>query len=87
MNRQASQTRQQLLLSRGQWSILLTFYSQLLRLQSLKAQKDSQHKQLLALSESASVKAAGKHVDQIDPKKRKKYLKEKNFSFLNILTF
>ena len=44
-----------------------TIYAQLLRTQIPKAQKDSQLKQLFALSGSAGVKAARKHVDEIDP--------------------
>ena len=42
-------------------------YAQLLRTQVPKAQKDSQLKQLFALSGSACVKAARKHVNKIDP--------------------
>jgi len=52
---------------KNQGSISPTFYEQLLRKQIPKAQKDSQVKQLFALSGSAGVKAARKHVDEIDP--------------------
>ena len=45
------------------WSISPTFYVQ--------RKKDSQLKQLLALSGSARIKAASKHVDEIDPRSRK----------------
>ena len=49
-------------------SISQTFYKQLLRTQIPKsAKKDSQVKQLFALLGSASVKAAHKHGDEIDP--------------------
>ena len=51
-------------------SISPTFYRQLLRTQILKAQKDSQFKQLFALLGSAGVKAACEHVDEIDPMSR-----------------
>ena len=44
-----------------------TFYEQLLRMQIPKAQKDSQVKQLFKLFASAGVKAAHKHIDEIDP--------------------
>ena len=50
-----------------QGSISPTLYVQLLCLQIPKAQKDSQLKQLFALLGSARVKAARKHVDEIDP--------------------
>ena len=53
------------ILNRG--SISPTFYEKLLRSQIPKVQKDSQVKQLFALLGSVSVKAAGKHVDEIDP--------------------
>ena len=43
-----------------------SFYVQLLRSQSPKANKDSQVKQLFVLSGSAGIKAARKHVDEID---------------------
>ena len=42
------------------------FYPQLLPTQIPKAQKDSQVKQLFAVSGSAGVKAASKHIDKID---------------------
>ena len=42
--------------------------TQLLRMQIPKAQKYSQLKQLFTLLGSASIKAARKHVDEIDPK-------------------
>ena len=48
-------------------SISPSFDEQLLRPQSPKAQKDSQLMQLFALSGSAGVKAAQKHVDEMDP--------------------
>ena len=43
------------------------FYEQLLLLQTPKVQRDSQLKKLFALLGSASVKAASKHDDEIDP--------------------
>ena len=49
-------------------SISPTFHAQFLRSQIPKAQKDSQLKQLFVLLGSASVKAASKHVDEIDPR-------------------
>ena len=51
-----------------QGSISPSFYEQLLHPQIPKAQKDSQVKQLFAFLGSESVKAAPKHVDEIDPK-------------------
>ena len=42
-------------------------YEQLLRLQIPKVQKDSKLKQLFVLLGSANVKAACKHVEEIDP--------------------
>ena len=44
-----------------------TFYEELLHAQIPKAQTDSQFKQLFGLLGSASVKAAHKHIDEIDP--------------------
>ena len=49
-------------------SILPTFYLQLLHTQIPKAQKDSQLKYHFPLLGSAGVKAACKHVDEIDPR-------------------
>ena len=43
-------------------------YVQLLHAQIPKAQKDSQVKQLFALSGSLRIKAVPKHVDEIDPR-------------------
>ena len=48
-------------------SISPTFYVQLLRPEIPKAQKDSQLKQLFALLGPMGVKAARKHIDEIDP--------------------
>ena len=42
------------------------FYAQLLRSKIPKAQKNSQVKQLAAFSGSSIIKAARKHVDEID---------------------
>ena len=47
-------------------SISPAFYEQLLCVQIPKAQKDSQLKQLFALLGSAGIKAAHKHVDDIN---------------------
>ena len=51
-----------------QVSISPTFYVQLLLMHILKAQKDSQVNQLFALLGSVGIKAACKHIDEIDPK-------------------
>ena len=51
-----------------QESISPTFWEQLLCTKIPKAQKDSQVKQLFALLGSDSIKAAPKHVDEIDLK-------------------
>ena len=48
-------------------SISPSFYDKLLHTQIPKAQKDSQIKQLFELLGPACVKAARKHVDEIDP--------------------
>ena len=54
--------------SDNQGSISPTFYEQLLRKQIPKAQKDGHVKHLFALLGSAYIKAAYKHVDEIDLK-------------------
>ena len=51
-------------------SISSKFYKQLLPAKTPKAQKDSQVKQLFAVSRSLHVKAACKYVDKIDPRTR-----------------
>ena len=62
-----SVVRTQNILSRVLGSISPTFYEQLLRTQIPKMKKDSQIKQLFALLGPAWVKAARKHIDEIDP--------------------
>ena len=44
-----------------------SFYAQLICAQIPEAQKDSQVKQIFALTGSAHIKAALKHVDETDP--------------------
>ena len=48
-------------------SISPTFYTQFLRVQIPKAQKDSQLEQLFELLGSAGIKAVHKHIDEIKP--------------------
>ena len=50
-----------------QWSIPPSFYEQLLHAQIPKVQKDRHIKQLLALLGPSCVKAARKHINEIDP--------------------
>ena len=51
-----------------QVSISSRFNEQLLNMQIPKAQKESQVKQLFALLRFAGMKAARKHIDEIDPR-------------------
>ena len=53
-------------------------YAQLLCLHTPKAQKNSHLKQLFALSRSEGVKAARKHVDEIDPRSAKFVLRRQS---------
>ena len=57
-----------------------TFYEQLLRMQSPKAQKDGQIKQLFAILGSACVKAACKYIDEIYPRRvKEKKVQKRDF--------
>ena len=68
--------------AKRQGSISSTFYTQLLRAQIPKAQKDTQLKQLFVLSGSAPVKAECKHIDEIDPSTQS-LAQKMTFSFTN----